>query len=57
MGSSEVKLRQQKEFREADIVADAYASRLALANQFVHRGSKPRLALARSKYRRDLSRD
>ena len=26
-------------FPEADIVADAYASRLALADQFVHRGS------------------
>ena len=26
-------------FPEADIVADAYTSRLALADQFVHRGS------------------
>ena len=26
-------------YPEADIVADAYASRLALADQFVHRGS------------------
>ena len=39
MGCSEVRLRQQKGFPEADIVADAYASRLVLADQFVRHGS------------------
>ena len=51
-GSSEVKLRQQKGVsRSRYIVTDAYASQLALADQFVHRGS------SRGEYRRDLWRD
>ena len=61
MGSIEVKLRQQRGFPEADIVADAYASWLGQPEQFVHRGSSrgldPRIALACSEYRRDLWRD